>query len=174
MKNLAKLLSLALFISLFVVACDKNDDDNDVTPEVKLEGIQGEWQSSGSNVAVLLSTYFSVDSLYAKFNTDNTYLVESYDPDGVKTTYRGTYVQTEDAATGIYTIKLNQSAPSVGASEGIFEIYTDQAAYDMQYEIVQTEADIGNVPPTITGGFGSSNGGGLGLINIQKYKRIEN
>ena len=123
---------------------------------------------------VLLSTYFNVDSLYAKFNTDNTYLVESYDPDGVKTEYTGTYVQTEDAATGIYTIKLNQSTPSVGASEGIFKVYTDQADYDMQYEVVQTEPDLGNVPPTVTGGFGSSNGGALGTINIQKFKKIEN
>jgi len=42
----------------------------------------------------------------------------------------------------------------------------------MQYEIVQTEPDLGNVPPTVTGGFGSSNGGTLGTSNVQKYVRI--
>ena len=50
-------------------------------------GIVGEWYSSGANVAVLLSYYFGVDSIYAKFNDDNTYLVESF-ADGAKTTPR--------------------------------------------------------------------------------------
>ena len=172
MKNFIKILSLAVVLSMSLIACEKNDDIvNDPDPEV-LVGIQGEWYSSSDNVAPLLSTYFAVDSIYAKFSTDNTYLVESYDENGVKTEYTGTYVQTENTGSNIYTIELNQSTPSVGTSEGIFEIYTDKTAYDMQYEVVQTQPDIGNVPPSVTTGFGGSNGGTLGTINIQKYIKI--
>lgn len=174
MKTTLKLLSIAFIFSLFVVSCDKTEDEViDEQPEEQLEGIQGEWYSSGSNVAALLVTYFKVDSIYAKFNTDNTYLVKSYDTDGVITEYTGTYVQTENEGSKIWTIKLSQSTPSAGASEGIFEVDEAASGYDMRYEIVQTEPDLGNVPPTATTGFGGSNGGLLGDINIQKYYRIE-
>ena len=42
----------------------------------------------------------------------------------------------------------------------------------MLYEIVQTDPDIGAIPPNAQDGFGSTNGGALGTINIQKYVRI--
>lgn len=135
-------------------------------------GIIGEWYSSGQNVAPLLTTYFAVDSIYAKFNADQTYLVESFDGDGVMTEYIGTFVQTKSDVGNIYTIELNQSAPSAVTSEGIFEVTMGAAGYDMQYEVVQMEPDLGNSAPTPEGGFGSSNGGALGTINIQKYLKL--
>lgn len=39
----------------------------------------------------------------------------------------------------------------------------------MKYEVVQTEPNIGSTPPTPEGGFGSTNGGAIGDINIQKF-----
>ena len=148
----------------------------DATDEVSVTlvdlGIVGEWYSSGDNVAALLVTYFNVDSIYADFKINYTYVVESYDIDGVKTEYSGTYVQTKSNVGDIWTIEIIQSAPAAGGSEGIFEIYTGVPEYDMKYEVVQTEPDIGNVPPTPAEGFGSSNGGTLGTINIQKYYRL--
>lgn len=135
-------------------------------------GIIGEWYSSGDNVAVLLSTYFATDSIYANFNSDQTYLVESYDGDGVVTEYLGTFVQTKSEVGNIYTIELNQSAPSAVTSVGMFEVSMGEVGYDMQYEVVQSEPDLGNSSPTPDGGFGSSNGGALGTINIQKYLKL--
>jgi hypothetical protein len=173
MKTTIKLLSIAFLFGILFIACDKKEDPIIDDEEDVLVGMQGEWYSSGTNVAPLLSTYFAVDSIYAKFNTDNTYLVESFDAQGVKTTYSGTYVQTENTGSTIWTILLNQSLPSSGTSEGIFELYTNQDSYDMQYEVVQTQPDINATPPTATAGFGSSNGGALGTLNIQKYFRIE-
>ena len=102
-------------------------------------GIIGEWNSSGTNVAPLLTTYFAVDSLYAKFNSDQTYLVESFDDAGVKTEYLGTFIQTKSDVGNIYTILLNQSSPSTVTSEGIFEVKMGETGYDMQYEVVQME-----------------------------------
>ena len=64
---------------------------------------------------------------------------------------------------------MNQSTPSAVTSEGIFEITKVGEGYTMRYEVVQTEPDIGATPPTATAGFGSSNGGALGQMNIQKF-----
>jgi len=150
-------------------AGDVMADGQQVTVNLANLGIVGEWYSSGENVAALLALYFNVDSIYANFMADQTYVVESYDPDGVMTEYLGTYTQTKSEVDGIWTIVLNQSAPSSVTSEGIFGLYIGEAGYDMMYEVVQTEPDLGNAPPTPDGGFGSSNGGALGTINIQKY-----
>lgn len=132
------------------------------------EGAQGKWESSGSDVAPLLSLYFGVDSIYAEFNTDMTYMVEQYDTNGTKLTLSGTYTQTKSTTDDIWTITVIQSSPSTLTSEGIFKVENST----MKYEIVQTEPDISAVPPTPTGGFGSTNGGALGTINIQVYQAI--
>ncbi len=134
-------------------------------------GIVGQWYSSGENVAVLLA-YFGVDSIYADFKADMTYLVESY-ADGVKSELRGVFTQTKSSTGNIWTIVINQSSPSALTSEGIFEIYYDQDPNTMNYEVAQTEPQqAGVTPPTPEGGFGSTSGGAYGQTNVQKYIRL--
>lgn len=164
-----KLIALALLFSFAFVACEKSDDDESTDPQ-KI-GIVGEWYSSGDNIAVLLSYYFGVDSIYAKFNSNNTYLVESY-ASGAKTTYEGTYSQEKSGVDLIWNIILNQSTPTAVVSEGIFEISTSSTPYTMQYEVAQTTPSIGATPPTAEAGFGSTSGGQLGSTNIQKFVKI--
>jgi hypothetical protein len=132
-------------------------------------GIQGQWQSSGANVAPLLVNLFGTDSIYAEFRTDLTYTVEQYDTSGAVLTLEGTYQQMESGTADIWDITVNQSTPAALTSVGIFEIN----GTTMRYEIVQTAPDIGAVPPTAAGGFGSTNGGALGNLNIQTYEKIE-
>ncbi len=134
-----------------------------------IEGLMGEWQSSGANVAPLLVTLFATDSIYANFRTDNTYLVEQYDTAGTKLVLEGTYTQALSGVGQIWTIEVNQTSPVTLTSEGIFEIIGDV----MNYEIVQTSPDIGAVPPTAQLGFGSTNAGALGMLNVQTYERIQ-
>lgn len=139
-------------------------------PLAKLDyGITGEWYSSGSNVAPLLA-YFLIDSIYAKFEANNTYLVESY-ASGAKTTYTGTFTQEKSGIGNIWNIVLNQSAPTAITSEGIFEITAANGGYTMKYEVVQTEPSLGTAP-TAEAGFGSSSGGTLGTMNIQTFVKI--
>ncbi len=133
-------------------------------------GIIGEWYSSGTNVAFLLSYYFAVDSIYAKFEPNNSYIVKSYDVAGALTTYTGTFTQTKSTVGSIWNITVNQSAPSVATSVGIFEIYPT-SPITMFYEVVQTEPPAGT-PPTPEAGFGSTNGGALLDWNIQKYIKL--
>ncbi len=133
-------------------------------------GLMGSWESSGGDVAPLLVALFATDSIYAEFRTDMTYLVEQYDTSGAVITLEGTYTQAESAIGNIWTIEVNQTSPAALTSAGIFEVSADGTT--MQYEIVQTQPDISAIPPTPEQGFGSTNGGALGTINIQKYNRL--
>lgn len=164
-----KLLFILVAFAIGFSSCSKSDEADVYNPAA--DGITGQWQSSGSNVAVLLSTYFKVDSIYAKFEANNTYYVESFAL-GTKTIYSGTYVQTKPATGTIWTITLNQSTPTAVVSEGIFEITKVGTAYSMKYEVVQTTPSISATPPTISAGFGSTNGGALGTMNIQNFVQI--
>lgn len=164
MKKLFFVLAAALFV---LSACDESTDETKYDPAT--DGIAGEWDSKGEDVALLLKNYFKVDSIYAKFNSNNTYLVESFSQ-GTKTTYSGTYAQKVSSVAGIWDITLNQSTPTAVTSVGIFEVTkgTDNK-YRMKYEVVQTEPNIGATPPTASAGFGSSSGGALGTMNIQTF-----
>ncbi|MFA6402215.1 MAG: hypothetical protein WCX31_11420 [Salinivirgaceae bacterium] len=166
MKNLFIILVAVVFA---FSACDKSEEKTVYNPST--DGIVGQWYSSGANVAVLLSTYFAIDSIYAKFESNNTYLVESYSA-GAKTTYTGTFTQTKSGTGSIWNIVLNQSAPTAVTSEGIFEITTVTNGFTMKYEVAQTEPNISATPPTATAGFGSTNGGALSTWNIQTFVKI--
>lgn len=137
-----------------------------------VNGIVGTWVSAGSDVAVLLSYYFAVDSIVAVFKADQTYEVKQYSGGGTSPSLlSGTYVQSASSTGAIWTITADQTSPSTLTSTGIFEINTDASPNSMQYEIVQSTPDIGAVAPTPAGGFGSTNAGALGTSNIQVYKR---
>ncbi|MEM7549374.1 MAG: hypothetical protein AAF363_06865 [Bacteroidota bacterium] len=136
-------------------------------------GIQGEWYSAGDNVAPLLFTLFMTDSIYAEFRSDNTYTVEQFDVSGGQLTFTGVYTQTPSSVNDIYDIVLDQSTPSALTAEGIFQI-TSEVPDAMQYEVAQTSPDIGAIPPTAEGGFGSTSGGVLGTTNVQNFVRLSN
>jgi hypothetical protein len=168
MKRLFYLAMIAMMATAVLFSCDKDDDDDSPATGT---GIIGEWYSSGGNVAPLLIS-LGVDSVYAKFNADQTYTVESYSPDGVLTNYTGTYVQTKSDVGDIYTILLEQSTPFVATSEGIFEVSMGTAGYDMRYEVVQMQPSLNLSAPTPEGGFGSTAGGAYGETNVQKYLKL--
>ena len=179
-------LSIGVGISVTSSSCEKDDEPTATCTDgiqngdetgvdcggscsacaVALQGTK--WQSSGANVAPLLVTLFDTDSIFAQFNADFTYLVEQYDSQGAKIELRGTYTQSESTVSGIWNVEVNQTSPAALTSKGIFQI----TGNTMKYEIVQTEPNIGAVPPTAAGGFGSTNGGGLGTANVQNYVKI--
>ncbi len=170
MKKLIFILVAAMAFAFS--ACEESTEEDVYNPTT--DGIIGEWQSSGANVAVLLKTYFKVDSIYAKFNANNSYLVESY-ASGTKTTYSGVFTQTKSTTGAIWTITLEQNTPTAVTSEGIFEITQNasiKTKYTMKYEVVQTTPSIGATAPTPTAGFGSSSGGVLGTTNVQTFVNI--
>lgn len=142
-------------------------------PLVRDMGIIGKWYSSGNNVAPLLATYFHVDSIFAEFKEDRSYLVKQFNegntsgnPDVI---FTGTFTLVKSTVGEIWTISLAQGAPYEAVASGIFEIKTNPEI--LWYEVAQTSGTQ-NVPPTPEGGFGSTNGGTLGAMNIQKYVRI--
>lgn len=136
-------------------------------------GIIGEWQSSGSNVSPLLVTYFTVDSVYSNFKDDFTYEVRQFNQGNTSDTpdviYTGTYAIERSGVGDIWNISLVQDVPYAAEVSGIFEIKADPEV--LWYEVVQTSGTQ-NTPPTAEAGFGSSNGGAFGEMNIQKFVRI--
>jgi hypothetical protein len=140
------------------------------------DGIVGVWLSAGANVAPLLNTIFAgsggVDSIYATFNSDNTYIVRQVNGDATVIAYAGTYSNSKSSTGNIFTIITDQTAPSVATSEGIYEIDRTPSPHSMQYEIVLTSGTQ-NVAPTPELGFGSTNGGIFGTANVQNYIRIQ-
>lgn len=136
-------------------------------------GIMGNWLSEGDNVAPLLVTYFLVLKVEAEFKDNFTYVVNQFNIGNTTTVpdlvFTGTY-EIEKSTTGnIWTVTVNQDLPYAAVASGIFEIKTSPEV--LWYEVVQTSGTQ-NVPPTPELGFGSSNGGTLGLINIQKFVRV--
>lgn len=163
MKKLTTILLLAL-LALSFSAC-KDDDNNTTDPTTPQEPIVGTWVSEGNNVAPLLVQLFKIKKITATFNDNGTYEVVQVDSADASLTLTGTYSAEKSTVGEIYTLVANQQAPATLTSEGIFEV----TGTTMRYEIVQTSPSIGAVPPTAEAGFGSTNGGALGTINIQTY-----
>ncbi|MDZ7264897.1 MAG: hypothetical protein ONB16_09960 [candidate division KSB1 bacterium] len=171
MKHLLITL-LAVSLVFFALSCSKDKDKNPTGPTEQPDLI-GTWLSTGANVAPLLVQLMAIDSLWAEFKTDNTYLVKAKSTTGTVTQFTGTYTHEKSTVGTIYKIKLNQTTPTVLTSEGIYQIDKTKTPNEMMYEVVQTEPNIGATPPTPEGGFGSTNGGALGTWNVQKYIRLK-
>jgi hypothetical protein len=145
------------------------------TTAAKDLGIMGNWVSEGDNLSPLFAgAYFNIRKVEANFKTDFTYVVNQYNKANTTTTpdliFKGTYVIAKSTTGNIWTITCNQDLPYVAVASGIFEIKT--APEVLWYEVVQTSGTQ-NVPPTPAAGFGSSNGGTLGVMNVQKYVRVQ-
>lgn len=136
-------------------------------------GIIGKWLSEGTNVAPLLVTYFKVAKVEAEFKADFTYKVNQFNIGNTTTTpdlvFTGTFVIAKSTTGNIWTITCNQELPYVAVASGIFEVKTNPEV--LWYEVVQASGTQ-NVPPTPAAGFGSSNGGSLGVLNVQKFVRV--
>ena len=162
------LLVLLLSLSLIVTSCGDDDDDNTPDPTDQ-EAIVGTWLSEGANLAPLLAN-LGFTKIEAIFDDDNTYLVKATVTGGNVNEMTGTYTVQTSGTGNIMNITLNQTTPAALTSQGIYEITNNND--NMRYEVVQTSPDIGATPPTATAGFGSTNGGALGIINIQNYVRV--
>ena len=163
--NLLLVPVLVLGLALAFTGCSKDDDDNTTTPAEKTveEMLVGEWLSAGTNVAPLLVSLFSYDSVMVTFGSDNTVTLNSHVADGAWTgEIPGVYSVTESETGTIHSISLNYTTFE---QEGIIELNTDATSF--QLEAVQTVPDIGATVPTPADGFGANPA--LGTINIQTY-----
>lgn len=159
MKRFSIVLVLALGL-LLVLGCE--DDSGTDANVIEADVWVGNWLSAGSNVAVLLSYYFSYDSVRVEFTEDNTVTLETHVLDGAWTTLEGTFVLTESTDSELDVIQLIYAAFE---QEGIIEIVGDT----LRLEAVQTTPDIGATVPTPAAGFGADVT--LGTSNIQTYIR---
>jgi hypothetical protein len=128
----------------------------------------GEWLSEGDNVAPLLVNVLNLESVQALFE-EVTFQVNSTDADGNMGQQTGTYsIQACPGSDTKHSIVLDQTAPSAITVEGIFEIDGCMDPAVMRYEVIQTQPDLGAVPPTCDDDFGT---GQFGADNIQVFVR---
>lgn len=181
MKSLKLFGMMVLLASLVMVSCGKEEDKGTCSDGIKnqdetdidcggacsacKEGVQGKWKSFP--VAPILANF--ADSIIAEFFVNNTYNVDQW-KNGAKVNLTGTYTQTKSGVGAIYTIKINQTTPTVISADGILEVSSDNKT--MRYELLQTEPSLGFTPPTPAGGFGSTASGAFGQTNVQNYVRI--
>lgn len=167
MKISKLFLTAILALSLFIVACNKDNDDpviEDDEEEELYDVIVGNWRAP--IVAPVLVEL--ADSIHVEFRDNQSYLVKSF-KDGVPIELKGTY-STSDGVGNIRNIVLEQSEPTALTSEGIFEVDGDV----LTYEVAQTEPEqTGVTAPTADEGFGSTSGGAFGDMNIQVYYKME-
>lgn len=168
MKKL--LLLLVIAGSVFFTSC--KDDETTTEPVVQKDPIIGTWISTGTNVAPLLNTIFAavggIDTVYATFNESKTYLVKQVNKNKTSLTYEGTYSVTKSATGDIHKISIVQTKPSAATNEGIYQIVSSANPNTMKYEVVLMSGTQ-NVAPTPEKGFGSTNGGAFGVLNVQNY-----
>ncbi|GAA4843198.1 hypothetical protein [Algivirga pacifica] len=171
MKKLTNVwVLLALLLSAVFVSCEGDGPGDEIDPSEN--GIIGEWEAY--DVSPILVGLGYDDSLYVKFNEDQTYEVKSY-ISGAEAILVGTYTQTKSTETDLWSITLNMSSlngsPVDITSEGIFQVF-DANPDSLWYEVSQTNPEISGVTaPSISAGFGSTSGGAFGEANIQKYRR---
>ncbi|KAA3615091.1 MAG: hypothetical protein D8M58_11615 [Calditrichaeota bacterium] len=171
MNQFLRLFALLVSVSmlLFAVSCSESDSGTDSNGD-DAEAWVGKWLSAGDNIAPLL-TSFSIDSIYVTMNEDGSIVLDQHVIGAGWSTNSGTYSVTKSATGDVHSISISYSSPSFDQG-GIIEV-TEGTSATMQLEVVQTNPDIGAVPPTVTAGFGSTNGGALGTINIQNYVAVE-
>jgi hypothetical protein len=158
MKKLLFLLIAILSISF--IAC--SEDESVTAPVVEADAWVGTWLSAGDNVAPILVSLFSYDSVKVTMNEDKTIVLESHIIDGAWASIPGVYTVTESATGEVHSISINYTAFE---QEGIIEV-TAGTPDQMKLEAVQSVPDIGAVPRTPATGFGSDPA--LATYNIQK------
>ncbi|MBU1100932.1 MAG: hypothetical protein KKA84_11070 [Bacteroidetes bacterium] len=163
MKNILAIL-LMLTLTIGFVGC--SSDDGGSTPVVETDPWIGTWISAGANVAPVLATYFSIDSVRVTMNEDLTVITEQHVTDQAWSTTTGVYVVTRSATGNVHKVRFNYAAFE---QEGIFEI-TEGNPDTFKLEAVQVIPDYGFVPRTPESGFGSDPT--IGTTNIQTYVRI--
>ncbi len=172
---------LAVGITAWVAACSSGTDSGNTnnTQQDATGGLVGTWFSSSADVAPLLKTLLSTDSILVTFKTDGSYNVVSYSAKNGNGTNTGVYTVakgTKDTlGATMYTIDIRQATPSVSRVQGIYVVQTSVTPARMLYEVVQTESPTGT-PPSVASGFGSSKGATGAVLsgifsNIQVYRK---
>ena len=145
----SRLFPIAFAVVALTAACNS---DSAMGP-ARHNDIIGTWISTGSDVAVGLTTSMKAAAVKATFSANNTYRIEVVDSTLTTITYSGTW--SASSGEGIRTITLNQQTPTVGTEQGAFLV--DGAR--LTYEVVPMSAARGSAAGGPAASFGSSNDG---------------
>lgn len=117
------------------------------------EFFTGTWVSEGENLSTVWKELFSAQKITVAFVSDNSFQLTILDTDGQSIPGQGNYTLSDSGIDGIWEVTLNQAQPIARVYEGIVKA---QDNYVLNVEIVQTEPYINAIPPTPSGGLGST------------------
>jgi hypothetical protein len=137
---------LAFAVVALTAACNS---DSAMGP-ARQDEIIGTWISTGSDVAVGLTSTMRAAAVRATFKQDFTYTIELVDSTHATLTYAGTW-SVSGAEETIRTIALAQTSPTTGSGQGVFQV----SGARMTFEVgPMTQQGFGS--SNVAGGFGSS------------------
>jgi len=154
MKNIFCGILILLYTIIMIAACKgKNERES--------EDLPGSWISKGSDLSALQSG--AIDSIILYFDRSNTFEMIIFRPGIPRQSHEGNYLVT-DVQFGLsqwLLLVYNNGREE----EGLIQYqYSDRIK--IQTDLVQTQPDLGHIPPNPEMGLGSSS---LGQANIQVY-----
>lgn len=154
MKRLFSRSILFVLTIIFMAGCKGSSDGNS-------EDLTGTWISKGSDLSALQAG--AIDSILLYFDRSNTFEMIVFRPGIPAQSHEGNYMVT-DVQFGLsqwLLLVYNNGREE----EGLFE-YQFSDPIRIQTDIVQSQPDLGHIPPNPELGLGSSS---LGQANIQTY-----
>lgn len=159
-----KIHSMKLFLAclfawmlIFTSSCEGDKDRQSET-------LTGYWVSKGDDLSYLQE---NLDSVVIFFDYNNQFEMYTY--------YPGVDVQKHE---GVYIVQnvqfgLNQwlilDYHDGRVEEGLFQFHHLSDKIKIEMDLVQTEPDLGHIPPDPERGIGSSS---LGTVNVQWFVKI--
>jgi len=151
------------------------DEDLEINFE-QLEDYERSWTATGDGLAVLASEEADSSNLIlgkATFdNTEPKILWEDHGPGNFGIPYEYT------RAFSVYTVEKLQASDIHKISfpgtdnaqyDGIFQVTKNGSDFTLKIEVIDVN-EAGNTPPTVEGGFGSSNSGANGMDYVWTFK----
>lgn len=161
----SRLFPLAFAVAAFAAACSS---DSAMAPNHSDE-IVGTWISTGSDVAVGLTSTMRSAMVKATFNADSTYRIELTDSTYGITTFTGTW-SASGSPRSARTITLRQVSPANGNGEGMFQVNGARLTFEVGPITAQ---GFGSDP--VANGFGSSTAqdGSSSSLWVQRFWNAE-
>lgn len=147
-------------------ASDKYRSTDVVIDFEQLEDIRTQWRAEGNNVSAAASESGAVESLLDILDDDMAYVWYYVDSDNQTHSYgfNKPFTITKSPSGSIHAIALEGDDANY---EGIYEITKADGTWTLKLEVVNTTD--GNTPPTVQGGFGSSNNGADGTDYVWRF-----
>lgn len=140
---------------------------NDVVVDFKqIDDFVASWRADETGISTAVSNDGYISSVLSVHDeTTYNWFWEDGSGNAVPVALNSPYTLTGSSSGNIHSVVLESGSNSY---EGIYEITKSDGTWTLTLEVVNTNDE--HTPPTVSGGFGSSNGGADGQDNVWTFK----